>query len=89
MCTELFLAFLYFSTILIVNYFLYNFSESESILSLKIFNGISMTKDIFLIGNIYKYLVESLKNKNTLSANTLYYLQLLQNQYLSNNLRLK
>jgi hypothetical protein len=124
MCTELILAFLYFSAILIVNYFLYkllinyfsriiyllkvrnifmtfksssslllpflyNFSQTDSTTSLKLLNTSSSTRDIFIIGNTYKYLLDTLKNKNTLSGTTLYYFQLLQNQYLSNILRLK
>ena len=124
MCTELFLAFLYFSTILIVNYFLYRllinyfsrinylfkvrtifsnfknsslqlfsilymFSRVDANVSLPILNGSSSTTDVFIIGNIYKYLNKNLETRKTLSATTVYYFQLLENQYLSNKLRLK
>ena len=124
MCTELFLAFLYFSTILIVNYFLYKllvnyflrinyllkirsifnnfknssssllstlykFSQVEGNISLVLLNDSSSTTDIFIIGNTYKYLLKTLQNKNSLSTSTIYYFKLLENQYLSNNVRLK
>jgi hypothetical protein len=124
MCTELFLAILYFLTILIVNYFLFKlltsylqkityllkiknilttfpqskfslvsqlhkYSSLDSKFSLKFFNNISSTKDVFIIGNTYKYLVEALQTEKSLTTSTLYYLQLLENQYLSNSIRLK
>jgi hypothetical protein len=124
MCTELFLALLYFLTIVVVNYFLYklllnffikikyllkiknilnsfqkiqsplfltlyNYTNSESKFSLQLFNTISSTDDIFIIGNIYKYLSDDLREEKTLSFVTLYYLKLLENQYLSNTIELK
>ena len=118
MCTELFLAFIYFFTIIVVNYFLYkvlvNYVE-KIIYLLKIRNILSSFKisknslffllysssiiqskillkslsnnfycpDLFLIGNIYKYLVLSLKKEKTVNLTTLYYFRLLENQYLS------
>jgi hypothetical protein len=118
MCTELFLALLYFITIIIVNYFLYrlllsffgkikyllkiknilnnfqnsnsflfltlyNYTNTESKYSFQFFNNISSTNDIFMIGNTYRYLLNSLQEGKTLSSVTLYYFKLLENQYLS------
>jgi hypothetical protein len=65
------------------------YEKSKSILSLKVFNEISFPNDIFIIGNTYKYLTESLKNEQLLDLRTVYYLSLIENQYLSNPIRLK
>jgi hypothetical protein len=65
------------------------FSRVDANVSLPILNGSSSTTDVFIIGNIYKYLNKNLETRKTLSATTVYYFQLLENQYLSNKLRLK
>lgn len=63
---------------------LYSSTKKQSKVSLKLFNNISSTKDVFLIGNTYRYLGTLLKKENNFNTTTLYYLELLENQYLSN-----
>lgn len=118
MCTELFLASIYFLTIIVVNYFLYKVLGTyikKIIYLLKIQNILSTFKisknslffllhsssitqskillkslstnfyyaDLFLIGNIYKYLIMNLKKEKSINLTTFYYFTLLENQYLS------
>jgi hypothetical protein len=119
MCTELFLAILYFLTIFIVNFFLYKLVNVylKNILSLVQFVNIfkkfdkkfikpiaifyfysknefrnpalfqtldkfSNSKDLLIIGKTYGYIAENLDRKNLPKTGLLYYLRLLENQYL-------
>ena len=126
MCTELFLALIYFGTIFAVNFFLYKLliTYVRNILSLlkmrHIFNSfpgeektifsflslysknpsknrslliglpnLLICQDILILGNIYRFLLnEKQKPEETKSFST-FYLQLLENQYLSRKISLK
>ena len=85
MCTEFFLALLYFSILFCVNFFLlFQFSNKDiDIKNFFLFNKSEMfvkKEDIFFLGNLYKFCYFSLKqNKN---KERLYFF-LVGNQYLS------
>jgi len=119
MCTELLLAIIYFSTIITVNYFLYNLLKNyvknifylsklknifikfkkEDVKSLALFyfyskndfkninllgvlNKFSTSNDTIVIGKTYNYLATSIEKKSTSNNALIYYLRLLENQYL-------
>ena len=119
MCTELLLAIIYFSTIITVNYFLYNLLKNyvknifylsklknifikfkkEDVKSLALFyfyskndfkninllgvlNKFSTSNDTIVIGKTYNYLATNIEKKSTSNNALIYYLRLLENQYL-------
>jgi hypothetical protein len=119
MCTELLLAIIYFSTIITVNYFLYNLLKNyvknifyllklkniftkfkkEDVKSLALFyfyskndfkninllgilNKFSSSNDTIVIGKTYNYLATSIEKKSNSSTALIYYLRLLESQYL-------
>ena len=118
MCTEFFLAIIYFVTIFFVNYFLskvlktyltnifyllrlknisntfkktnnnlvfllfpYFKKEKKNSTLLKNLHQCSNTKDLLVIGNTYKYLLNNFKSEASIE-NNLYYFELLTNHYL-------
>ena len=120
MCTELLLATIYFITILIVNYFLYNLLKEylknifylsrlktifkqykkEDVQSLALFylftknefkntnllsilHKFSQVNDILIIGTTYSFLANNIENKPRKSNALIYFLRLLENQYLN------
>jgi hypothetical protein len=120
MCTELFLAIVYFITIFVVNYFLYkllktyttnifylsrlktifqNFDKKDvkslAILYfysknnfrntnlLTMLNKFSTSNDNIVIGKTYNYLANNLESKSQSQNSLIYYLRLMENQYLS------
>jgi hypothetical protein len=124
MCTEFFLALIYFLTIIIVNYFLfrllknylnnvfyllkiqnilktesknnlfkklYKFNKKEFQTSnfLKTIDKNELSKDILLLGNIYKYFSDNIDEKKNNDNKNNYYFKLLTLQYLSINFKLK
>jgi hypothetical protein len=124
MCTEFFLALIYFITIIIVNYFLfrllknyltnvfyllkiqnilktesknnlfkklYKFNKKEFQTSnfLKTIDKNELSKDILLLGNIYKYFSDNIDEKKNSDNKNNYYFKLLTLQYLSINFKLK
>ena len=125
MCTELFLAILYFSTIFAVNFFLfkllktytknityllkvqnifkqklpknisefillylYNKKNSINTDLLPLLNNYSLTNDIVTIGHIYSYLLKTNREQGSRKQLNNFYLELLENQYLSKNIEL-
>jgi hypothetical protein len=119
MCTELLLAIIYFSTIITVNYFLYNLLKNyvknifyltklkniftkfkkEDVKSLALFyfyskndfkninllgilNKFSSSNDTIVIGKTYNYLATNIEEKSNSSNALIYYLRLLESQYL-------
>jgi hypothetical protein len=119
MCTELFLAIIYFLTIFIVNYFLYqllksyiknifyllrlksifkNFDKNEvkglamlyfysknnfqNTNGLGILNKLSNSNDALVVGKTYNYLAKNLEKKSENKNGLIYYLKLMENQYL-------
>ena len=124
MCTEFFLALIYFLTIIIVNYFLfrllknylknvfyllkikniiktesnnklfkklYKFSKKEfqTSIFLKTINKNEISKDVLLLGNIYKYFSDNIDQERNNDNKNNYYFKLLKLQYLSINFKLK
>ena len=99
MCTELFLALIYFSVIFGVNFFIYKLLKTyiknvTYLLKLKnILNSFS-GNELDLILLLHKYLKKEFQNKNLLKNREnvkikrnrdLFYLKLLENQYLAKN----
>ena len=119
MCTELLLAIIYFSTIITVNYFLFNLLKNyvknifylsklkniftkfkkEDVKSLALFyfyskndfkninllgilNKFSSSNDTIVIGKTYNYLATNIERKSNSSNALIYYLRLLESQYL-------
>jgi hypothetical protein len=119
MCTELLLAIIYFSTIITVNYFLYNLLKSyvknifylsklkiiftkfkkEDVKSLALFyfyskndfkninllgvlNKFSNSNDTIVIGKTYNYLATNIEKQSNSNNALIYYLRLLESQYL-------
>ena len=122
MCTELFLALIYFSVIFGVNFFIYkllktyiknvtyllklknilnSFSGNELDLILLLhkylkkefqnknlltkINSLEDTSDVLIIGNLYKNLLKNRENVKIKRNRDLFYLKLLENQYLAKN----
>jgi hypothetical protein len=119
MCTELFLAIIYFITIFIVNYFLYKllsvyvinivylfklknifskfpktdvkslallyFYSKNNFKNINVFgvlNQFSNSNDTLVIGKSYEYLANNVEVNNRNNITLIYYLRLLENQYL-------
>jgi hypothetical protein len=119
MCTELFLAIIYFITIFTVNYFLYKllsvyvinivylfklknifgkfskndvkslallyFYSKNNFKNINVFgvlNQFSNSNDILVIGKSYDYLANNVEINNSNNVALIYYLRLLENQYL-------
>ena len=125
MCTELFLAILYFSTIFAVNFFLfkllktytrniiyllkvqnifkqklpkdirgfvllhlYNKKNSKNVDLVDLLNKYSINEDVLTIGNTYSYLLKNSQEQGSRKQLNNFYLELLENQYLSKNIEL-
>jgi hypothetical protein len=121
MCTELFLAIIYFLIMFTVNYFLYNllktyFKNIFHLLRLKnifknfnkndvkslvilhfysknnfkktnmlgVLNQFSSSDDNIVIGKTYNYLARNLEKESQAQNTLVYYLKLMENQYLPN-----
>ncbi len=122
MCTELFLAILYFSTIFAVNFFLfkllktytrniiyllkvqnifkqklpkdirgfvllhlYSKKNSKNVDLVDLLNKYSINEDVLTIGNTYSYLLKNSQEQGSRKQLNNFYLELLENQYLSKN----
>jgi hypothetical protein len=125
MCTELFLAILYFSTIFAVNFFLfkllktytrniiyllkvqnifkqklpkdirgfvllhlYSKKNSKNVDLVDLLNKYSINEDVLTIGNTYSYLLKNSQEQGSRKQLNNFYLELLENQYLSKNIEL-
>ena len=125
MCTELFLAVLYFGTILAVNFFLfkllqtytkniiyllkvqnifkqkspknlggfillhlYSKKNTKNVSLLNLLNRYSTNEDLLTIGNTYSFLLDNSKQQKSIKDLNNFYLELLENQYLSKDLEL-
>ena len=125
MCTELFLAILYFSTIFAVNFFLfkllktytrniiyllkvqnifkqklpkdirgfvllhlYSKKNSKNVDLVDLLNKYSINEDVLTIGNTYSYLLKNNQEQGSRKQLNNFYLELLENQYLSKNIEL-
>ncbi len=125
MCTELFLAVLYFGTILAVNFFLfkllqtytkniiyllkvqnifkqkrpknlggfillhlYSKKNNKNVSLLNLLNRYSTNEDLLTIGNTYSFLLDNSKQQKSIKDLNNFYLELLENQYLSKDLEL-
>ena len=125
MCTELFLAILYFSTIFAVNFFLfkllktytrnityllkvqnifkqklpkdirgfvllhlYSKKNSKNVDLVDLLNKYSINEDVLTIGNTYSYLLKNSQEQGSRKQLNNFYLELLENQYLSKNIKL-
>jgi len=120
MCTELFLAVLYFSTIFAVNFFLfkllktytknityllkvqnifrqklpknirafvllhlYSKKNSRNVDLVNLLDTYSVNQDVLTIGNTYSYLLKNSQEQSSKGQLNNFYLELLENQYLS------
>jgi hypothetical protein len=125
MCTELFLAVLYFITIFAVNFFLfkllktytrnityllkvqnifkqklpkdirgfillhlYSKKNSKNVDLVDLLNKYSINEDVLTIGNTYSYLLKNSQEQGSRKQLNNFYLELLENQYLSKNIEL-
>ena len=125
MCTELFLAILYFSTIFAVNFFLfkllktytrnityllkvqnifkqklpkdirgfvllhlYSKKNSKNVDLVDLLDKYSINEDVLTIGNTYSYLLKNSQEQGSRKQLNNFYLELLENQYLSKNIEL-